>query len=81
MNTSRIESLGRDLILCLTVAAYQTLSTIINLPFNIIEKGLDLLAVRGRTLSERDRAAHRPADHRDVTNPAGDGQAEDQVAP
>ncbi len=62
------------------VAAYQTLSTIINLPFNIIEKGLDLLAVRGRTLSERDRAAHRPADHRDVTNPAGDGQAEDQAA-
>ncbi len=45
------------------VAAYQSLVTIINLPFDVFEKGLDIMAVRGRTLSQRDRAAHRPADH------------------
>lgn len=50
-------------------AAYQTLTALVNLPFEAIEKGLDLLAGRGRTLSQRDRAAHRPSGHKTETEP------------
>lgn len=50
------------------IAAYQTLSFVANLPSAIFEKGLDLLAGRGRTLSERERAARRPAEHRAAEN-------------
>ncbi|HYO63279.1 MAG TPA: 2Fe-2S iron-sulfur cluster-binding protein [Pyrinomonadaceae bacterium] len=46
------------------VTAWQTLGAIADLPFNIIEKGLDLLGKRGRALHERERAARRPAEHR-----------------
>ncbi|HVF50412.1 MAG TPA: 2Fe-2S iron-sulfur cluster-binding protein [Pyrinomonadaceae bacterium] len=45
------------------VAAWQTLSTIADLPFAAFEKGLDLLGRRGRALHQRERAARRPADH------------------
>lgn len=46
------------------IAAYQTLNTIANLPFVAVEKGLDLLAGRGRALSQREREARRPTEHR-----------------
>ena len=46
------------------VTAWQTLGAIADLPFNVIEKGLDLLGRRGRALHERERAARRPAEHR-----------------
>lgn len=46
------------------VAAFQTLGAIAEFPFTLVERGLDLLAGRGRTLSQRERAAHRPAEHR-----------------
>ncbi len=46
------------------VAAAQTLSAVANLPYVIFEKGLDLLAGRGRTLSQREREARRPTEHR-----------------
>ena len=46
------------------VAAFETLSAVANLPFAVFEKGLDLMAGRGRTLSRREREARRPAEHR-----------------
>lgn len=46
------------------VAAVQTLNAVSNLPYALFEKGLDLMAGRGRTLSQRDREARRPAEHR-----------------
>lgn len=46
------------------ITAYQTLNTIANLPFVAVEKGLDLLAGRGRRLSQREREARRPTEHR-----------------
>ena len=51
------------------VAAVQTLSTIANLPFTIFEKGLDLMAGRGRTLARREREARRPTEHRASSTP------------
>lgn len=49
------------------VAAAETLGALANLPFTVFEKGLDLMAGRGRTLSQRDREARRPAEHRAST--------------
>ncbi|HEV3468341.1 MAG TPA: 2Fe-2S iron-sulfur cluster-binding protein [Pyrinomonadaceae bacterium] len=47
------------------VTAAQTLDRIISLPFAAFEKGLDLLAVRGRRLARDERATRRPAEHRE----------------
>ncbi len=47
------------------VAAAQTLDAIISLPFNVFEKGLDLLAVRGRRLSRGERQQRRPTEHQE----------------
>ena len=52
------------------VAAYQTLGTLANLPFAVVEKGLDLMAVWGRALDRRQREARRPAEHRAAPDPA-----------
>ena len=41
--------------------AYETLVTAVNLPFDIVGKGLDLLAGRGRRLSQNERARRSPA--------------------
>ena len=41
--------------------AYETLVRAVDLPFEIMGKGLDLLAGRGRRLSESDRARRTPA--------------------
>jgi ferredoxin len=41
--------------------AYETLVTAVNLPFDIMGKGLDLLAGRGRRLSQPQRAPQSPA--------------------
>ncbi|HEY0079473.1 MAG TPA: 2Fe-2S iron-sulfur cluster-binding protein [Pyrinomonadaceae bacterium] len=46
------------------VAAWQVLSAVADFPFTVFEKGLDLLAGRGRALHERERAARRPSEHR-----------------
>jgi ferredoxin len=46
------------------VAAWQVLSAVADFPYAVFEKGLDLLAGRGRTLHERERAARRPSEHR-----------------
>lgn len=60
------------------VTAYQTFSKIVDLPFNVIEKGLDLMAVRGRTLSRRERAEKRPAEHRPSPGPVDDATESEQ---
>lgn len=46
------------------VAASQALSALFDLPFNAFEKGLDLLAVRGRRLARAEREERRPAEHK-----------------
>lgn len=51
------------------VTAYQTLDRIASLPFAVFEKGLDLLAGRGRKLAERERRERRPAEHRETVSP------------
>jgi hypothetical protein len=48
------------------VTAYQALSALIDLPFNVIEKGLDVLAGRGRKLGQSEREVRRPAEHREA---------------
>jgi len=45
------------------VAAYDTLVALADVPYAVFEKGLNLLAGRGRKLSERERASRRPAEH------------------
>ncbi len=54
------------------VAATQTLGALADLPFKIFEKGLDLMAGRGRTLSRRKREERRPAEHRAQEEAAAD---------
>jgi ferredoxin, 2Fe-2S len=49
------------------VTVYQALAAIIEVPFTIGGKVMDLMAGRGRSLSEGDRAAHRPQEHRPET--------------
>jgi len=52
------------------VTAAQTFDRIINLPFTAFEKGLDLLAGRGRRLARQERDGRRPTEHRDAPPPA-----------
>ena len=47
------------------VTAYQALAALVDLPFNVIEKGLDVLAGRGRKLGQSEREGSRPAEHRE----------------
>ena len=53
------------------VTMFQTLSTIIEVPFMIGEKVMGAMAVWGRKLNERDRSAHRPVEHRTEKERAG----------
>ena len=46
------------------VTVYQALTALIEVPFTIGGKVMDLMAGRGRALNEKDRAARRPGDHR-----------------
>lgn len=46
------------------VTLFQTLSAVADAPFKIAGKVLDLMAGRGRTLSQREREARRPVEHR-----------------
>ncbi len=55
------------------VTAYQALGAIAELPFTVIEKGLDLLAGRGRKLGRIEREGQRPAEHRAATDTQADG--------
>lgn len=58
--------LGRKLTTLVEFEAatmFQTLSAIMDVPFMLGGKVMDLMAGRGRTLNERDRAARRPVEH------------------
>jgi ferredoxin len=57
------------------VTAYQALTALVDIPFNIIEKGLDVLAGRGRKLGQSEREVKRPAEHR-----AGDAAPVDETS-
>ena len=52
----------------------QTLSALIDVPFMLGGKVMDLMAWRGRALNERDRAARRPVEH--TQQPEAGGSAE-----
>ncbi len=69
--------LGRKLTTLVEFEAatmFQTLSAIIDVPFMLGGKVMDLMAWRGRALNERDRAARRPVEH--TQQPEADGGAE-----
>lgn len=53
------------------VTAYQALAAVVEIPFTVIEKGLDLLAGRGRKLGRSEREGQRPAEHRGAANAQG----------
>lgn len=58
--------LGRKITTLVELEAttmFQTLNTIMEVPFMLGGKVMDLMAWRGRTLNERDRAARRPLEH------------------
>lgn len=52
--------------------AYETLVSVVNLPFDVMGKGLDLLAGRGRKLSQTKRARQTPAAPAPPTSSDGD---------
>jgi uncharacterized 2Fe-2S/4Fe-4S cluster protein (DUF4445 family) len=60
------------------VTMFQTLNTIIEVPFTIGEKLMGVMAGWGRSLNERDRRAHRPPEH--LSNTAEQPGAEEQKA-
>jgi len=51
--------------------AYETLVRAVDLPFDLFGKGLELLAVRGRRLSQIEREQRRPADQKDKSTQTG----------
>lgn len=56
--------------------AYETLLLVADIPFAVFGKGLDLLAGRGRKLSQAERQAQHPSEH--SPTPAGDKGPEEQ---
>jgi ferredoxin len=59
--------------------AYETLVRAVDLPFNLFGKGLELLAVRGRKLSQSERAAHRPAEQPAAAAPSNVDEGEPET--
>jgi ferredoxin len=49
------------------VTMFQTLNAIADAPFKIAGKVLDVMAGRGRSLTERERKERRPVEHRQAT--------------
>ena len=56
--------------------AYETLLLVADVPFAVFGKGLDLLASRGRKLSQAERKSQHPSEHAPTT--AGDKGPEEQ---
>jgi len=52
--------------------AYETIVRVIDIPFDLFDKGLGLLANRGRKLSQGEREARRPAQHQQTPPQTGD---------
>lgn len=46
------------------VTMFQTINVIASIPSAIGEKVMDIMAGKGRKMSQRDKAAHRPVEHR-----------------
>ena len=59
-------------------AAYEALVLVADIPFAVIGKGLDLLAGRGRKLSQAEREAQRPTEH---VKPAADDKGPEEQQP
>lgn len=60
---------------------FQTLNAIIEVPFFLGGKVMDLMAWRGRALNERDRAARRPTEHTPPSEAGGATAAAPAEAP
>lgn len=58
--------------------AYETLVRAVDIPFDLFGKGLELLAGRGRRLSQSERASHRPAENKADAADANKGEGEPQ---
>ncbi|HEX3560137.1 MAG TPA: 2Fe-2S iron-sulfur cluster-binding protein [Pyrinomonadaceae bacterium] len=56
--------------------AYETLVRVVDIPFAVFGKGLDLLASRGRKLSQIEREGRRPAERRPAPSSGDKGPAE-----
>lgn len=56
--------------------AYETLVRAVDIPFDLFGKGLELLAGRGRRLSQSERASRRPAEKKADAPDAGRGEGE-----
>src|SRR5919107_1838367 len=54
--------------------AYETLVRAVDIPFDLFGKGLELLAGRGRRISQSERAARRPAEKKPDAPGAGEGE-------
>ncbi|HEV2914511.1 MAG TPA: 2Fe-2S iron-sulfur cluster-binding protein [Pyrinomonadaceae bacterium] len=50
------------------VTMMQTLNTIANSPFSLVEKVMDFMAGKGRLMSQREREERRPVEHRKSNN-------------
>ena len=62
------------------VTMFQTLSTVMNLPFTIGEKVMDFMAGRGRAKTRQEREARRPAEHRGAASAAAEQPAKEPPA-
>ena len=58
--------------------AYEALVLVADIPFAVVGKGLDLLAGRGRKLSQAEREAQRPTEH---VKPAADDKGPEEQQP
>lgn len=58
------------------VTMMQTLNTIANSPFSLVEKMMDFMAGKGRRLSEREREARRPAEHQKGSDEGGSKESQ-----
>jgi ferredoxin len=58
------------------VTMFQTLSAIVEVPFMLAGKVMDLMAGRGRALNEHKRAAHRPSEHLPQPETKDSGEAQ-----
>src|SRR2546421_10901366 len=52
--------------------AYETIVRVIDIPFDLFDRGLGLLAIRGRKLSQSERKTRRPAEHQPSPPQTGD---------
>jgi len=59
--------------------AYETLVRVVDIPFNLFGKGLDLLASRGRKLSQGERERRRPSNEKQQSAKSDDKAADEST--